>query len=85
MLLKNCYKKVLTGFLFFISLFIISISCDSTEPTDELKQGRRDYTWTVDTINSYAYYRMWGSSPTDLWATGSTDWENSIGNFDGYQ
>ena len=32
MLLKNCYKKVLTGFLFFISLFIISISCDSTEP-----------------------------------------------------
>ena len=32
MLLKNCYKKVLTSFLFFISLFIISISCDSTEP-----------------------------------------------------
>jgi hypothetical protein len=32
MLLKNCYKKVLTGFLFFISLFIISISCDATEP-----------------------------------------------------
>jgi hypothetical protein len=31
MLLNNCYKKVLTGFLFFISLFIISISCDSTE------------------------------------------------------
>ena len=39
MLLKNCYKKVLTGFLFFISLFIISISCDSTEPPppDETK------------------------------------------------
>jgi hypothetical protein len=32
MLLKNCYKKVFTGFLFFISLFITSISCDSTEP-----------------------------------------------------
>lgn len=32
MLLKNCYKKVLTGFLLFISLFIISISCDTTEP-----------------------------------------------------
>ena len=39
MLLNNCYKKVLTGFLFFISLFIISISCDSTEPPppDETK------------------------------------------------
>jgi hypothetical protein len=32
MLLVSSYKKVLTGFLFFISLFIISISCDSTEP-----------------------------------------------------
>ena len=39
MLLKNYYKKALTGFLFFISLFIISISCDSTEPPppDETK------------------------------------------------
>jgi hypothetical protein len=39
MLLKNCYKKVLAGFLFFISLFIISITCDSTEPPppDETK------------------------------------------------
>jgi len=32
MLFINYCKKVLTGFLFFISLFIISISCDSTEP-----------------------------------------------------
>ncbi|MFZ1519762.1 MAG: glucosyl transferase [Ignavibacteriaceae bacterium] len=39
MLFNNCYKKVLTGFLLFISLFITSISCDSTEPTppDETK------------------------------------------------
>ncbi|HRP93185.1 MAG: hypothetical protein IT276_01860 [Ignavibacteriaceae bacterium] len=32
MLLIDSYKKVLTGFLSFISLFIISISCDTTEP-----------------------------------------------------
>jgi hypothetical protein len=39
MLLVSSYKRVLTGFLFFISLFIISISCDSTEPPppDETK------------------------------------------------
>jgi hypothetical protein len=39
MLFINYCKKVLTGFLFFISLFIISISCDSTDPTppDETK------------------------------------------------
>lgn len=32
MLFINYCKKILTGFLFFITLFIISISCDSTEP-----------------------------------------------------
>ena len=32
MLFINYCKKVLTGFFFFISLFIIAISCDSTEP-----------------------------------------------------
>lgn len=73
MLLKNCYK-VLTGFLFFISLFIISISCDSTEPTDELKPGRRDYTWTVDTLKPAEGRslpsRMWGANANDVWAVG---------------
>lgn len=32
MLLVSSYKRVLTGLLFFISLFIIAISCDSAEP-----------------------------------------------------
>ncbi len=32
MLFINSFKKILIGFLFFILLFIISISCDSTEP-----------------------------------------------------
>jgi hypothetical protein len=74
MLLKNNYKKALTGFLFFISLFITSISCDSTEPTDELKPGRRDYTWTVDTLNPAEGRslpsRMWGANANDVWAVG---------------
>jgi len=85
MLLKNNYKKVFTGFLFFISLFIISISCDSTEPTYELKPGRRDYIWTVDTLAGLnnPRFRMWGSSPTDIWAVTESNWENSISHFDG--
>jgi hypothetical protein len=74
MLLKNCYKKVLTGFLFFISLLIISISCDSTEPTDELKPGRRDYTWTVDTLKPpegrSLPSKMWGANANDVWTVG---------------
>jgi hypothetical protein len=72
MLLKNCRKKVLSGFLFFISLFIISISCDSIEPTDELKPGRRDYIWTVDTLDSpnNVIKSIWGAVVNDVWAVG---------------
>jgi hypothetical protein len=38
--------------------------------------GRRDYTWTVDTLkvtNGDLFYliSLWGSSPTDIWAVGS--------------
>ncbi|RPI60125.1 MAG: hypothetical protein EHM44_05685 [Ignavibacteriales bacterium] len=79
--------NIFPAFFFTLSLLllILNFSCNTTEPDDELKPGRRDYTWTVDTINSSAYYRMWGSSPVDLWATGSGDWDKSIGNFDGYR
>ena len=31
--------------------------------------GRRDYTWTVDTLDSFnPLYRLWGSSTSDVWA-----------------
>lgn len=72
MLFINSYKKILTDFLFFISLFIISISCDSTEPTDDLKPGRRDYIWTVDTLDTQMnrIQSIWGSSPDNVWAVG---------------
>ena len=88
MLFINSCKKVLTGFLFFISLFIISISCDSTEPTDELKPGRRDYTWTVDTLraNPFLYLSaIWGNSPIDVWAVGSGGGsDKTIWHYDGF-
>jgi hypothetical protein len=77
--MRHFYKILL-----LLTVEFLFCSCNTTEP-EELNPGRRDYTWTVDTINTYAYYRMWGSSPTDLWATGSGDWINSIANFDGYR
>jgi len=40
MLFINYCKKVLTGFFFFISLFIIAISCDSTEPIPDDKNNK---------------------------------------------
>jgi len=89
-LFNNYYKKVLTGFLFFISTFIISISCDSTEPTDELKPGRRDYTWTIDTLYSGSIQTymvsMWGSSSEDVWICGyDADNSKCIYHFNGTQ
>jgi len=81
-------KKNILFVLFFLlnlNLYLNLTSCDTTEPTDELKPGRRDYTWTIDTLAGLnnPRFRMWGSSPTDIWATTSSSWENSISHFNG--
>jgi hypothetical protein len=74
--------------LYSISLtltFITFNSCNTTDPTDDLKPGRRDYVWTVDTLSGLhnPRFRMWGSSPTDIWATTGSNWNLSISHFDG--
>ncbi len=56
-----------------IALAIISCSCDSTEPPIEIDPpGRRDYTWSVDTLkdNFLHLWRTWGSSSKDVWVVG---------------
>jgi hypothetical protein len=51
--------------------------------------GRRDYTWTVDTLKAnpgdlFYMSSLWGSSPTDIWAVGSADASDlSIWHYDG--
>ncbi|MGD8780116.1 MAG: hypothetical protein PVH88_14270 [Ignavibacteria bacterium] len=78
--------------LVFTSLFLITaFSCNNdmvTPPEEKPDQpGRRDYVWTIDTLN-YPYNtltRMWGSSPTDVWAINSGDFYKSIFHFDGEQ
>ena len=59
--------------LFFVSTALLLLNnCDSTEPVDELKPGRRDYVWSVDTLDTQAnrIQSIWGSSPDDVWACG---------------
>jgi hypothetical protein len=78
-------KKKLKVFLLLCLSILTQLSCNTTEPTDELKPGRRDYIWTVDTLN-YPFatlYRIWGSSPTDVWATSPGNWDKSISHFNG--
>jgi len=77
-------KKI---FLAFILLTLLSFNTCDENPVngDNIKPGRRDYVWTVDTIpvaNS-VMKDMWGSSPSDVWAISHSAWEVSISHFDG--
>lgn len=59
--------------LFLLILFLLfNLSCNTTDPTDDIKPGRRDYTWTVDTFNTQMnrIQSIWGSSPNNVWAVG---------------
>ena len=69
-------------------IIIIALSTCSDNPVsndDNVRPGRRDYTWTVDTLDGLnsPRFRMWGSSPTDIWATTTSNWNISISHFDG--
>ncbi|MCE7858000.1 MAG: hypothetical protein DYG97_15970, partial [Ignavibacteria bacterium CHB3] len=61
-------------FLAFISLTLISLNTCDENPVngDNIKPGRRDYVWTVDTLfmpfNSFT--DITGTSPTNVWACG---------------
>ena len=67
----------------------INMSChDLGTAPEELKPGRRDYIWTVDTLKSPDGYfypsRIWGSASNDVWlaCTGSPS-TNLLWHFDG--
>ncbi len=66
------FKKNLKVLLLLTLPFLAQLSCDTTEPTDDIKPGRRDYVWTVDTLDTQAnrIQSIWGSSPNDVWAVG---------------
>lgn len=74
-----------------ISLIFIfqAFSCksDSVSPiTEEIKPGRRDYEWSVDTVKSTMLILtdIWGSSPNDVWVVGDYgDIEKRIWHYDG--
>ncbi|MBE0539042.1 MAG: hypothetical protein IH620_04970 [Ignavibacterium sp.] len=70
---KNIYLLFSLLILPFLSLFLFN-TCNTTEPTDELTPGRRDYTWTVDTLKPAEGRslpsRMWGANANDVWAVG---------------
>ena len=81
-MLKKLSLIILTTIISILSFN----SCEKGTEPEELKPGRRDYTWSVDTVQIFGTYlmKMWGSSPTDVWAVGSgSDYDKEIWHYDG--
>jgi hypothetical protein len=65
--------KIIKGFGILIPFFIF-LSCHNPVEPANIAPGRRDYTWTVDTLTKLypynSYFILWGTSPTNLWCIG---------------
>ncbi len=72
-------------FLFLNINLFLNLSCNTTEPTDDLKPGRRDYTWTVDTLflPFNPFTDITGTSPSDLWVCSPGDADKIFYRFNG--
>lgn len=76
--------------VFVLCILLYLSGCgDTTESiSDDLTPGRRDYVWHIDTLklkDDLNITRMWGSSPKDVWAIGSSSWTcGQIWHYDGY-
>ena len=59
-------------------------SCKEDNPVEPVA-GKRDYTWTADTINTYmdAVDRIGGASINSLWGVGSSGNGNTVRKYDG--
>lgn len=74
-----------------LCLFFLTCYENMTEIIDNVPAGRRDYTWTVDTLKASVGDMMypislWGSSPTDVWALGFADASNiAKWHYDGFR
>ncbi len=79
------YKIMLFGFISILSLLSVTCKNEVAAVEDNAVPGRRDYVWTVDTLD--ALYsprgRMWGSSPTDVWATSSSNLGVALTHYNG--
>jgi hypothetical protein len=73
--------------LFIISMLVFGFSSCKKNPVEpDLEPGRRDYTWTADTINTYmdAVFRIGGTSLTSLWGVGPSGNGNTIRKYNGH-
>jgi hypothetical protein len=85
--LKGNKMKLKIALLPLLVITLLNFSCDTTNPPDDnLQPGRRDYVWTVDTLEiPYSLVRrMWASGPNDVWAIASAgNLDSTIFHYDG--
>ncbi len=83
---KTIIKYALSTILIIVFL-ITQNSCKNgpIDPYVNLEPGRRDYSWTADTLFIPFTYmnRIWGSNPNDIWAIGLGDADKTIYHYDG--
>ena len=81
-------KKIILYIVFTSLILYTAISCNknSVIPPEDDQPGRRDYTWTVDTLDMQMNWitGIWGSSPENVWATGDGgDFNQRLYHYDG--
>jgi hypothetical protein len=74
--------------ILLLSAVLTGFACKSiTEPEANITPGRRDYTWTIDTLNLIApydsYNQLWGTSPENIWCYGFGDMDKMMLHYDG--
>jgi len=65
---------------------VIVIVCEKPTAPLPLELGRRDYLWTVDTLDMPMNYieSVWGASPHDVWAVGAGGtYQDRLWHYDG--
>jgi len=87
------FKKYLLGLINFISLYVIAVSCNTTEPPiiDNIPAGKRDYVWSIDSIDYgnipslIQLESIWGSSAVDVWGANgdAPDVRDCLWHYDG--
>lgn len=73
-----------------ITLLLIEGCKESISESVKVPSGRRDYTWTIDTVKfppneTASFGRISGSAPNDIWAvcTNTTDLRYDVWHYDG--
>jgi hypothetical protein len=57
-----------------LALLSLNLTCSNLVAPEDIQPGRRDYVWTVDTLdigmNLMALRTIWGANPDDVWVAG---------------